>query len=392
MTREQNFEEEHTLLLEKWNSNLNIYEDMNILRSLQGVKNNNLLQKNRRVIKNENDEFIIVETCVKCNTEYPITPLYFNSVIDRNGRVNNINIESGYERICNSEKRPCRKCNSIIKKEIRQILENYRKHILYPYPDLTIEWYNSIPNICDITNIPLNEKKLCDWSMSIQNNGSRGTHTPENCVKVALEINVAEHNAIDNLKECWIDFYKLFLDELHNPTDKVGLIEEVVKWWNNSPEENGVNVRKKDNEREYIKQKSVKHLQHILNIKKQNYARHDRQSKRNPKIAGCIITKHQMYEKLIDQGFKCHYTGIPFSKNRDRWNHFSLERVDNTKNHTDENTVFICRMFNTSGGGLNRKKIFQIVLTQILVPLTYEERRKIFQMLLNEIFIPLTYE
>ena len=62
MPREQKYEEEHKLILEKWNSHFkkNIYEGMTILRSLQGVKNNNFLQKNRRVIKNENDEFIIV--------------------------------------------------------------------------------------------------------------------------------------------------------------------------------------------------------------------------------------------------------------------------------------------------------------------------------------------
>lgn len=62
-----------------------------------------------------------------------------------------------------------------------------------------------------------------------------------------------------------------------------------------------------------------------------------------------------------------------FSKNRDNWNYFSLERLDNKINHTDENCVFICRMFNTAGG-LNLTKIFQILLTQIHVPLTEEER------------------
>ena len=104
------------------------------------------------------------------------------------------------------------------------------------------------------------------------------------------------------------------------------------------------------------------------------YKKNDKISKsRNYKIDGNFVTDNQMYEKLVKQGFKCYYTGIPFSKNRDNWNYFSLERLDNTKNHTDENSVFICRMFNTTGG-LNRKKILQILLTQILVPLTDEEQ------------------
>ena len=59
-----------------------------------------------------------------------------------------------------------------------------------------------------------------------------------------------------------------------------------------------------------------------------------------------------------------------------------MERLDNEINHTDENCVFICRMFNTSGG-LNRTKIFQILLTQILVPLTDEERGMVEKILLE---------
>ena len=104
------------------------------------------------------------------------------------------------------------------------------------------------------------------------------------------------------------------------------------------------------------------------------YKKIDKNSKsRNYEIDGNIVTDNQMYEKLVKQRFKCYYTGIPFSKIRDNWNYFSLERLDNTKNHTDENSVFICRMFNTAGG-LNRKKILQILLTQIHVPLTDEEQ------------------
>ena len=73
---------------------------------------------------------------------------------------------------------------------------------------------------------------------------------------------------------------------------------------------------------------------------------------------------------------KCYYTGIPFSTDRDSWKFWSLERLDNNKNHTDENTVFICRIFNTTGG-LNRKKLLYALDNQIHVPLSNDVKMKI---------------
>jgi hypothetical protein len=99
----------------------------------------------------------------------------------------------------------------------------------------------------------------------------------------------------------------------------------------------------------------------------------DKKSKRNPATSGICINKVQLFEKLITQNFKCYYTGIPFSQDRDNWRYFSLERLDNTLNHTDKNSVFICRMFNTAGQ-LNRKKILTALLSQIHIPLSIEDK------------------
>lgn len=394
MTREQNFEEEHTLLLEKWKHDFENgkIQEGNITPDRSGIKSNNIM-KNRQVV-NDNDKILIIEKCMRCYESKPITPMYFNTEWNNSG-INNIDKESGKEQICNAPSYGCRECT---KKKARNKIRNdrnaYIKLKLKPYKKLNIDWYENIPNKCDISNMPLVEDFDCDWRLSIQNNGPTSDHLLEYCTKIANELNVQQHNAIPNLKECWIKFIKLFLDELHNPTNKDELREIVKKWWNNTPKQNGViinclvNVNGKNKiNPEYSQQCNIKHLKKIINDMHNRYKRSDKKSKmRNYGTDGNILTNNQMYEKLIIQGFKCYYTGIPFSKNRDSWNYFSLERLDNTKNHTDENTVFICRMFNTAGG-LNQQKIFQIVLTQILVPLTYEERRKIFQMLLNEILM-----
>ena len=107
------------------------------------------------------------------------------------------------------------------------------------------------------------------------------------------------------------------------------------------------------------------------------YKEMDKKSKRNPETSGvCVYKPQQLFDKLIKQDFKCYYTGIPFSKDRDNWRYFSLERLDNTLNHTNENSAFICRMFNTAGQ-LNRKKILTALLSQIHIPLSIDIRNKI---------------
>ena len=380
MTREQQFDEEDKHLRRKWEQDFENgkIQEGNITPERSGIKSNNT-KKNRRVV-NENDKILIIENCMKCNEPKPITPKYFNSEYNNSG-INNIDKDSGNEQICNSPTYGCRECTKkVAHNKSRNDRNEYIRLKLKPYNKLKKEWYDKHPNKCDISNMPLVEDYNCDWSVSIQNNGPTREHLPEYCTKIARELNVQQHNAIPNLKECWIEFYKEAINELYNPTNEDKLRKIVKKWWNNSIKQNGViadcqitiNGTKKRNPK-YSYECTLKHLKRILSDMQWRYKKNDKKSKRNSEIAGVCLTKSQMYQKLLKQGFKCHYTGIPFSKNRDSWNHFSLERLDNTKNHTDENTVFICRMFNTAGG-LNQKKIFQILLTQILVPLTDEER------------------
>ena len=48
------------------------------------------------------------------------------------------------------------------------------------------------------------------------------------------------------------------------------------------------------------------------------------------------------------QEWRCFKSGVKLSMNRNSWNYPSLERLDNTMNHTLQNTVLICRLLNTS--------------------------------------------
>jgi hypothetical protein len=385
--QQKQYEEEHSLLLNKWKKD---FDDNKITvgiitsKSKFGVKKN-IDKKNRKIIQ-DNNNILIVETCLKCNIEKPITPLYYHNEYNNSG-ISNINKISGNEQFCNSPTYGCRDCSKLVSKSKSQTQDEYIRILLKPYKKLTKEWYNSVPNICSISNLPLNEKNNVEWRVSIQNNGLIKDHLPKNCIKIAYEFNVQEQNAIINLKECWKEVFQEFVNEIINPSDTTELLNIFIQNYNNSPSENGVNVDykilangvKKVNP-EYTKQSSLLHLKKILGNKLFNYKNADKVSKREQN--NNYITVEQMYNKLLDQKCKCFYTGIPFSLNRDNWRHFSLERIDNEKNHTNDNTIFICRIFNTAGQ-LNRLKILNALTSQQLIIISEDEKIKIEEELLK---------
>jgi len=60
------------------------------------------------------------------------------------------------------------------------------------------------------------------------------------------------------------------------------------------------------------------------------------------------IKEKDMFSIGKKQEWRCFKSGVKLSINRNSWNYPSLERLDNTKNHTLDNTVLICRLLNTS--------------------------------------------
>lgn len=384
MNREQKYKNREKELLNKWRKDFEDgkIKEGNITPKRSGIQKNNIL-KDRRVIVHDNGEIKIVETCVKCKVEYLLSPVNFNEEFNNSG-IDNLNKESGTEQFCNTPKYGCRKCSKTIAYEkSRNSQDEYIRLTLKPYKKLNKSWFLSKPNICDITNMKLVEGYNCDWRVSVQNNGSTKEHLPEFCEKIAYELNVQQHNAIPVLKECWREMYSIRLNEMCNPSDESKLKDDLKIWFNNSAKQNGVesctqilvNGKKKINP-EYSKEMSFKHLKVILRIMLERYKSQDKRSKKRDNKDGEVLTIYQMYEILLKQGFKCYYTDIPFSRNRDNWRFFSLERLDNKRNHSSDNCVFICRMFNTAGG-LNRKKILQTFLTQKLVLMTEEQKTEI---------------
>lgn len=335
----------------------------------------------------------VYETCVKCGKEYPMTPLYFNTEYIDHSKTN-IERVSGKEVISNSPFYGCRECSKEVAMErsktddecIRNLLKTYGKKY---GGSLTKEWFLSQLLVCPISNIPLRLKKNESdiWTVSIQNNKPGEEHTPENCSLIALEFNVQQQQAIPDLLEAWKEAFQLMANEIMNPSNTEELVSKFKQWYVDKPTQGGVKVPsqitnpadpngKKIANPEYTKLRNMTYPIAAFRIMLENLRSEDKRSKRNPNIEPRNLTIESMYQQLIKQDCKCYYTGIPLSLDRDTWNYFSCERLDNSKNHTVENCVFICRLMN-GRAQLNRKKILTALLSQIHIPLSNECKIKI---------------
>lgn len=348
--------------------------------------------KNRRVHVNGCSSYGIMcgnkcvyERCVRCGIEFPLTPLYFP--IEKAGsKITNVERESGKEVVSNSPNSGCRECQKKVSMHRSQTSDEYIRVLLKSYPMLTKEWFISQSKRCYISNLPLFEgqKENVNWTISVQNNKPGEEHTPENCCLIAREFNVQQQDAIPDLLEAWKDAFKTMINEITNPSCDEELLSKFKIRYNNDPSKNGVTAPcqvinsdgKKKTNPEYSKQCQIFHLKRILRDMLNNYKRQDKVSKRNPTIQPFDLTVENIYQKMVDQNCKCYYSGIRFSLNRDIWNYFSIERLDNSKNHTVDNCVFVCRLFNTAGQ-LNRMKILTALLSQQHITLSDEQKYKI---------------
>jgi hypothetical protein len=327
----------------------------------------------------------VYETCVRCGSEFPLTPLYFNTEYADHSKTNGER-ESGKEVMSNTPFYGCRECTKKVSAERSKTPDEYIRILLKSYPQLTKEWFLSQPQTCCISNINLfqGQKENNSWTISVQNNKPGEEHTPENCCLIAREFNVQQQEAIPDLLEAWKEAFASFANEMSNPSRTEELVSRFNVWYNNNPKQNGVTVPnqiinsdgKKIRNPEYSRLFNTKHLKAVLNGMLNNYKHQDKVSKRDPKTDPFDLTVKNIYQKMMDQKCKCHYTGTPFSFKRDTWNYFSLERLDNSKNHTVNNCVFICRLFNTAGQ-LNEPKILTALLSQQLVALSEQQKCKI---------------
>jgi len=328
---------------------------------IQTKWNNDLTEENQiskkghsheRKIVRVNGNIEVHEQCVICN-EWKALYEYFL-------RADFMEKESSKECINNDVKNPCRYCSKITRAE--KMVNNpdqYIIRLLYNYPKLTLEWYEQQINkngglVSSISGIPLQSSSSGCWQVSIQNNRRDLDHFPEYCEIIALEENIPQHDAIPDLRKAYTELYSSILKQLIEPDSTEDLILHSKIWeerYKLTPKQSGVNSKSRNDDgkisREYDKEIQQKHLKSMFTSAAKAVYAHDKKSKREVNDYE-RIKEADVFTIGKKQGWKCFLSGTKLSINRNSWNYLSLERLDNTKNHTLENTVLICRLLNTT--------------------------------------------
>jgi hypothetical protein len=137
-------------------------------------------------------------------------------------------------------------------------------------------------------------------------------------------------------------------------SDSTQFLRDLDIKYKNTPKQNGVtapvqiveNNKKKTNP-EYSAQCMKLHLPRILNDLVFRYYQSDKKSKERKNKTDIVKLKPKDFmDKLHSQDGRCYLSGVPFSFNINDPNYWSLERLDNKKHHTVENTVLVCRIMN----------------------------------------------
>jgi hypothetical protein len=137
---------------------------------------------------------------------------------------------------------------------------------------------------------------------------------------------------------------------------------------------------------EYESQRNKKQLKRQLHRMADYSNSSDKKSKRS--LSDITLDSDMIFSQGEKQDWRCYYSGVLLSWFCDDWNHFSVERLDNTRNHTPDNIVLICRILNTAPsrgkhikieegtGQWSKKKILFAFKSQILVPISVEIKDK----------------
>jgi hypothetical protein len=332
-------EEKKIELQTKWNKDLK--EEKTIPK--KGISHE------RKIIKlDENME--VHEKCTKCSK--------WKALYDFMLRSNYMKLQSSKESINNDIKNPCRECCKITRLEkMEDNPEQYITRLLRNYPKLSKEWYdqqivNNRGLVSSISGIPIQSFSSGSWQISIQNNRRELEHLPEHCEIIALEENISQHQAIPDLRVAYTELYSCMLKQMSEPDSKEENLSHSKMWedrYKLTPKQSGVESKSRINGNisiEYDREVRQKHLKSMFTSTTKAAYQHDKKSKRE--VNDDRIKQADMFAIGKKQGWKCFISGIKLSMNRNLWNYPSLERLDNSKNHTLDNTVLICRLLNTT--------------------------------------------
>jgi hypothetical protein len=145
--------------------------------------------------------------------------------------------------------------------------------------------------------------------------------------------------------------------------------------FSNSPEQNGVTVRKKDNRKEYHYQIDHIHLPNILSKRASNHQRADKKANR----ANEFDSAQDLFDAIIAQYGRCAISDMPLTTRNGSY-FPSFDRIDNTLGHTKANTRVLARLLQMPQHYVMTSKFFvHMMLVQNLVEIHATSREKLEQ-------------
>lgn len=231
---------------------------------------------------------------------------------------------------------------------------------------------------CFYSGLALGLKPLSDWQASIERIDQDKGYIKENSKLICLEFNSGYRQwskekllQISELRNKEININDVITsvenakikNTIKNPRQKrtSKIIDEIIHWectkCHNFKKRDGFKIDKKNKIYSYCKmccmerkKKSYSELRgfvyRIVNVAK-NSAK-QRGKHRTDDSGTFSLTPEIIFNKIIEQKGKCYYSSIPLKLETEAEWMCSLERLDNKKGYTSENTVLICIEFNSS--------------------------------------------
>jgi hypothetical protein len=146
--------------------------------------------------------------------------------------------------------------------------------------------------------------------------------------------------------------------------------------FSNSPQENGVNVRKRDNQKEYYYQIDHLHLPNILGDRASSHKQADKKANRENEFDSA----RDLFDAIIAQYGRCAISGMPLTTTNGPY-FPSLDRIDNTLGHIKANTRVVCRLLQMPKLHyvMTSKFFVHMMLVQNLVEIHATSREKLEQ-------------
>jgi hypothetical protein len=331
------------------------------------------------------DEILCFTTCVECKIVKERTTEHFPACNVTKG------IEqwftrslAGCENLANAQYRPCNQCCSKRTKNLRCTnSEAYFKNISTLYTNIT---YDNIMTLWDnmtsgyITGIPkvymrpfrnhdlapgVHDLQRRHWKESEKY--SQSNHTIENtCLDLAIA-NVQQLGKISDLRLAYIDVYnhelKSRLPMYDNDDEKV--CNDLVKWFNKTPKENGVTARRRHDQKEYQGQRRKLDLNYILGAMIGDHNKTDKQKARDNVVPKKSI---EYLNILLKYNVRCAISGMRLTIKQDLHTDLSFDRINNNLSHIIDNIRPVCIMFQVVGTKhLSRKQYLHMCLIQVHV-------------------------